>query len=58
MTRGNRNRLMRSGHNIRRMDRFGDKLQESNKRGLEKDRNAIAREKFLAKMRGEDNGSN
>lgn len=49
---------MRSGHNIRRMDRFGDKLQESNKRGLEKDRNAIAREKFLAKMRGEDNVSN
>ena len=51
MTRGKRNRLMRSGHNMRRMDRFGDKLQESNKRGLEKDRNAIAREKFLAKMK-------
>ena len=42
---------MRSGHNMQRMDRFGDKLRESNKRGLEKDRNAIAREKFLAKYR-------
>ena len=38
-----------------RADRHGHKLQESNKRGLEKDRNAIAREKFLAKYRKVEN---
>ena len=35
-----------------RADRFGKKLRESNRRGLAKDRNEIARQAFIEKMKG------
>ena len=35
-----------------RADRLGEKLRQSNKRGLAKDRNEIARQAFIEKMKG------